>query len=128
MKLWHDDLRPPPEGWKWARTNDEAKEWLSMGSLVSECSLDHDLGLHTMDAPDDTDPEYWDKVIEITHALNPSTTETGYELVEWMVETEHVPDVVTIHSWNPDGAMRMARRLANAGYDVTVAPFKPRKG
>ncbi len=43
MKLYVDDLRPPPIGWTLAKTVDEAIEWLSQGS-VTELSLDYDLG------------------------------------------------------------------------------------
>ena len=125
MRLWHDDVRPPPEkGWEWARTNDAAIELLMTGA-VEEISMDHDLGLHTLDAPDEMDMEYWDKVIEITHALNPSTAETGVDLVDWMIEHNRVPAKITIHSWNPDGAMRMALRLADHDHEVIVAPFRP---
>ena len=43
MKLWHDDVRPPPKGWEWARNNDEAKTYL-VDEDVEEISLDHDMG------------------------------------------------------------------------------------
>ena len=46
MKLWLDDVRPPPdETWLWARTVDEAKR-SSPQTELSEQSLDHDLGSH----------------------------------------------------------------------------------
>lgn len=124
MKLWVDDVRPAPEGWTWARTNDEAKKWLAGGS-VAECSLDHDMGLHDLVAADDTDPEYWDRVIDIAHALRGKHEETGLDLVNWMIENECVPGLVTIHSWNPAGASSMAARLAKAGHHGHVRPFKP---
>lgn len=127
MKLWVDDVRPPPEGWKWARTNDAAKEFLLTGE-VEECSLDHDMGLHDLGIEETDD---WDKIIEITYALASATeiyAETGLDLVHWMIETERVPAKVTIHSWNPEGAANMAARLANAGYDCYLAPFDPKRG
>jgi hypothetical protein len=43
MKLYVDDLRPPPAGWVLAKTVDEAIELLSRGTVV-ELSLDYDLG------------------------------------------------------------------------------------
>jgi len=127
MRLWLDDVRPPPDGWKWARTNAEAKTWLQRGGAtpVEECSLDHDLGLRTLDTPADDDPDYWDKVMDLVEEAKSEPEETGYDLVEWMIENNCVPPVVTIHSWNPDGAMRMARRLADNGYECVLAPFKP---
>jgi hypothetical protein len=43
IQLWLDDLRPPPDGWVWARTAPEAIEILLKGN-VGQMSLDHDLG------------------------------------------------------------------------------------
>lgn len=122
MKLWHDDVRPPPPGWVWARTNEKAKEFLSE-RLVTEISLDHDLGLHVLDVPESGADDYWDKVIEIANSVTAEDAETGLDLVEWMIIKRLVPHKVTIHSWNPDGAMRMATRLANNGHDVIVQPY-----
>jgi len=124
MRLWHDDVRRAPEGWKWARTNDEAKELLLTGEVV-ECSLDHDLGLHGLGI-DETDD--WDKIIEISYAMADQIgEETGLDLVKWMIENDCVPAKITIHSWNPEGAMRMARRLADHDHEVLISPFAPRK-
>lgn len=128
MKLWHDDVRKPPPGWEWARTNDEAKEYLSIPGLVTEISLDYDLGLHTEEEiPEPGDDEYWDRVISITYALQEEGAPTGLDLVEWMIEQGCVPQKITVHSWNPDGAMRMAQRLAADGHDVVVSPYAPRQ-
>ncbi len=51
IKLWHDDVRPAPEGWTWARTNEKAMEILKAGNVIAAsleyviaASLDHDLG------------------------------------------------------------------------------------
>jgi len=43
MKVYLDDIRPCPEGWVLARSYEEAVELLKTG-LVTEISLDHDLG------------------------------------------------------------------------------------
>ncbi len=44
MKLWVDDLRPPPGNeWWWAKTSKRAISWLYYPG-VTEMSLDHDLG------------------------------------------------------------------------------------
>lgn len=106
MKLWHDDVRPAPEGWVWARTNAEAMWFLRQRSepdgrmVVTEVSLDHDMGT----TPGDGTP-------------------SGYDLVCWMLDNDAVPEKVTVHSWNPPGAQAMASRLAYFGHDVTVQPF-----
>lgn len=120
VRLWHDDVRPPPdEGWVWARTNEEAKEILEKEEVI-ECSLDHDLGFHNVEIPDDPD-----ELLDLIYAETPEVGETGLDLVHWMVETEHVPKIVTIHSWNPDGADNMAARLNAFGHNCIVRPFEP---
>lgn len=44
MKLWVDDLRPPPDDeWQWVTTSTEAIRFLN-DTCVSVLSLDHDLG------------------------------------------------------------------------------------
>jgi hypothetical protein len=119
MKLWHDDVRPPPEGWVWARRNQEAQEMLLANEIV-ECSLDHDLGYHDVVLPDDPD-----ELAEVLLLLRGRSDETGLQLVEWMIEKKLVPPKVTIHSWNPEGARQMAARLNDHGYDCVVQPFRP---
>jgi hypothetical protein len=78
IRIWHDDVRPPPPNWVWAKTNPEVKRLFRCHEVV-EMSLDHDL----------------------------ATKETGVDLVVWLCETGNVPGTVTIHSWNPVGAARM---------------------
>lgn len=122
MKLWHDDIRrPPDDSWHWARTNQEAMRFLQLW-VVTEISLDHDLGLHNHD-PDVPDADMqmgWDEEND------------GYDLVKWMVAADLVPRKVTIHSHNPDGAKNMATYLINAckhgaisnpEIDLNVRPF-----
>ena len=44
IKLWLDDIRTPPDdSWTWAKTYDEALEYITK-NVVSEISFDHDLG------------------------------------------------------------------------------------
>jgi hypothetical protein len=119
VKLWHDDVRPAPEGWVWARTNSSAKSLLET-RLVTECSLDHDLGFHDVLRPDD--PKSLAKVVR-PHGR---TEETGLDLVNWMVATGCVPAKVTIHSWNRDGATAMAASLIASGHPCVLAPYVQR--
>ncbi len=116
IKVWHDDCRPAPEGWIWARTNAQAIAILENQWPVVEISLDHDLGFHNVEIPDDPD-----KLIAVMQLKGDE--EEGTELVEWMIENDRVPPHITIHSWNPDGARRMARLLHDAGHSVAVKPF-----
>lgn len=113
MRLWHDDIRTPPdESWTWARTNDAAK-WLLQSGKVTEISMDHDLGLH------DVDPAAYDQ----PDLLKGQAEETGYDLVKWMCESGHLPGTITIHSWNPPGAKRMQQRFRDFGVNAEVRPF-----
>ncbi len=94
MRLWVDDLRPPPDSypspanpgetisdsWWWAKTSKGAIETLSYhnhgpGTPFDEVSLDHDLG-----GDDTTRP-----------------------IVLWMCKHNCWPDIVTCHSYNPVG-------------------------
>lgn len=112
IKLWHDDVRPAPEGWVWCKTNEKAQEVLA-SAIVDECSLDHDLGAVPTGEMDPREVLY----------LQGSAEETGLHLVEWMIANEKVPPIVRIHSWNPPGAKRMADALAAAGYVGLIEPF-----
>lgn len=112
VKLWHDDVRRAPEGWLWARTNDEARAILIEHDVI-EASLDHDLGREGQDEfPDDEELLFGDY-----------GEENGVDLVRWMIENNAVPPLVRIHSWNPAGSKRMADLFQDAGYGVFVAPF-----
>lgn len=114
IRLWHDDVRKPPPGWIWARTNDAAKEILT-NNQVKVISMDHDLGGHELD-PDA--PDTW-------LYKGPSTAETGLELVDWMIFKAKVPETVYIHSWNGPGAQRMAKTFRAKGYmNVYVRPYE----
>lgn len=118
VKLWHDDVRPAPAGWLWARTNAEAKRILREHS-IEVISLDHDLGYHDVVLPEDPN-----ELAEVL-LLKGDSEETGADLVKWMVETRHIPRDVRVHSWNPAGARRMAQLLHDAGHSVRIEPFKP---
>lgn len=101
VKLWHDDVRPAPEGWVWARTNEEAKTILERGNVVI-ASLDHDMGNH--DLPPGTGD--FSPASGMPHKPG---HETGYDLVEWMIQKNHVPPRVHVHAWNPRGSDMAAR-------------------
>lgn len=123
MKVWHDDVRKPPdESWEWVRTNDEAKTLLLTGA-VETISLDHDLGLEEIDPDADVHLNGADEAIPAGMLKGHSPNGTGLDLVEWMCEQHLVPAEVMIHSWNPPGAKAMAARLNHFGHDCVVAPF-----
>lgn len=125
VRLWHDDVRPPPDGWVWARTNAQARAILAEHEVI-ECSLDHDLGLDHIEMPETyaelqhSDPEQAHQIF-----LAGRSEDNGLLLVYWMVKHDLVPPVVTIHSWNPAGAQSMRAAFATVGVLATVAPFQP---
>lgn len=112
MKLWHDDVRPAPMGWVWVQNNADAKLILmECFDDITEISMDHDLGA----------VPYGDAGI----MARGWDEENGYKLAVWMVGLALVPDRVTVHSWNPDGAQKMASVFRQEGYEVSVRPFDP---
>jgi hypothetical protein len=74
MKLWLDDLRPPPDdSWHWCTTVAAAKI-ICFDHLITEASLDNDLG---------------------------EGQEEGRRLVLWLCENPELwPEEVTVHSAN----------------------------
>lgn len=112
VRLWHDDVRPAPDGWLWAKTNAAAMEVLAEYE-VDEISLDHDLGAVPTG---DMDPRRY-------MTSRGSAEETGVDLARWMVEFDRVPPRITIHSWNPPGAERIAAVLTAAGHPCLIKPF-----
>lgn len=118
MRVFHDDLRPAPDGWEWARTNDEAKVMLKTGE-VEAISLDYDMGLHEVDPEAAAgDPSYY-------YHLRGTDADNGMRLVEWMVEQDLVPKQVTIHSWNTTGARSMYLHLNEHGFDCVYEAYSP---
>lgn len=121
MKLWHDDIRRPPDlSWFWARTNKEAIWFLvgldREGTPAQEASLDHDMGMEDQDP--DADPSTW-------LLKGDSPDGDGVDLAYALYHLRIAPPKITIHSWNDAGAARMAGILREAGSDVTINPFRP---
>jgi hypothetical protein len=123
MKLWVDDHRAAPRGWRSVRSVAAAKVYLEQG-LVTDISLDHDMGacaectargrhIGRMTRPGNTFYDYCSHV--------PS----GYDLCVWMEQTGRWPRCsVRVHSANPTGARRMldvierSRRAAGQSADA----------
>jgi hypothetical protein len=93
VDLWVDDVRPAPPGWYWATTFDEAQDVL-INFCVREASFDHDLG----------------------------EDKSGYDLVVWLAETDHILGMdfwperrPTVHSQNPVGRQKMIMAIDHDG-------------
>ncbi len=128
IKLWHDDVRPAPRGWEWARTNTSAERILSGQAgeyRVTEISLDHDLGGHDINmVPPEMggDADAWFEKMYYRGGIACGEG-CGCDLVKWMIKNDLVPSKVTIHSWNPARAKEMAALLNDAGFDAYIEPF-----
>lgn len=89
MRVYLDDERRTPEGWKRTYTVAETILWLKTG-LVEELSLDHDLGV---------------------------VYEDGYDVLKWIeyeliVNGRKPPAKITVHSANPPARERMEAAIA----------------
>lgn len=115
MRVWHDDVRPAPEDWIWARNNDQARVLLEC-LPITMISLDHDLGAEIHVTPDMD-------ISQIT-LLKGQAEDNGMKLVEWMIDKDLVPRTVIIHSWNIPAAKRMYQAFLGAGYLAELQPFK----
>lgn len=93
MRLWLDDERPAPEGWTHVKTASEAIALLESG-VVSEISLDHDLG--------------------------PPMFGTGYDVASKIEELAYFDRIGplrwSIHSANPVGRARMQQAMEHADF------------
>lgn len=88
MKLWLDDIRPAPRGWKHVKTVPEAIRFFkSHKHEITEISLDHDLG-------EDTPP--------------------GIKFLDWL--EMHLSQVtlpqIKVHSMNPVGRAQMEKLVS----------------
>ena len=97
MKLWIDDVRPAPEGYRWLKSVNQAKEAIevfeSFTSLfdIEIIDLDHDAGDYANDGGD------------------------YIKLLDWLEETgRNYP--IHIHSMNPVGIQNMRVIIQKNGW------------
>jgi len=83
MKLWVDDVREPPDDtWVWVN-HPTIAIWFLKNHLITEMSLDHDLGI--------------DVSGDIGDAL------TTRPIIMWLCEADIPWPVINVHSSNPVG-------------------------
>lgn len=124
MFLWLDDIRPAPDGWRWAKSVDEAIGLLCSKN-VTDASLDHDLGYfkegedrteHQLDSP----AHYPEWLFQYDN-----TVREGIDLVKWMCEENIWPsETLAVHSANYDGARRMCGLIEQFGPYAQKLSFK----
>lgn len=96
MKIWLDDIRPPPdETWTWARSAQEFFDfWLGYESFITHISFDHDIVSY----------DFLGNEI------------TGYHCLcaiekKWRYESDFQVPVMTVHSSNPVGRAKMQKLI-----------------
>lgn len=83
MKIWIDDLRPAPAGFKWIRSVNEAKSIINnFREEIEIISIDHDAGSYAVNGGD------------------------YIRLLDWL-EAMNMKYPIHIHSMNPVGAENM---------------------
>lgn len=97
MKLWIDDVRPAPEGYRWVKSVNAAKEAIEVFEAFSKLSpielidIDHDSGDYAKDGGD------------------------YIRLLDWLEQTgRNYP--IRIHSMNPVGVANMRRIIQRNGW------------
>jgi hypothetical protein len=126
MKLWVDDHRAAPRGWRSVRSVAAAKVYLEQG-IVTDISLDHDMGA----CPECT--ARGRHIGRMTRRGNTfydycSHVPSGYDLCLWLEQTGRWPRrSVRVHSANPAGARRMLavieRSRERSGHRVEATAF-----
>jgi len=94
MKVWLDDERLEPPGWKRAYSYMDAISFLVDGN-VTEISLDHDLGGFS--------------------------GKTGYDVAKWIAEMAYEgkeTPIVYVHTQNPVGRDNIVQLLEHYGVEV----------
>lgn len=95
MKLWIDDVRPAPYGYRWVKSVNEAKKLLSSEfyrKYVDLIDIDHDAGEYVKDGGD------------------------YIKLLDWMETVGYTPDAIHIHSMNSVGVENMRRIIRKNGW------------
>lgn len=106
MRLYVDDLRRCPDGWKLARTITDAVSLLYRG-FVREISLDHDIVF-----------------VRGTDIRMHKESFMSVCMFMCIMPTDRRPDKVRIHTANVDAGWKMHDMLRDAGYkDITVIPL-----
>lgn len=95
-RLWLDDVRPAPEGYKWLRSVEEAKVLIGVTEKIHHktielIDIDHDAGEYAADGGD------------------------YIKLLDWLEETgRNYP--IRIHSMNPVGVANMRAIIQRNGW------------
>ena len=111
MKLWLDDCRPAPEGYKWIKSVYAAKNFIEG---IEEIFGDN----YFLYNPSTGEKRYVNiELIDIDHDAGEYANNGGdyIKLLDWLEETgRNYP--IRIHSMNPIGAANMRRIIERNGW------------
>ncbi len=98
MKLWVDDVRPAPRGYLWAKSVNDAKDFI----LMSEASMS---GFAACE------------IIDIDHDAGEYVSDGGdyIKLLDWLEETGRNYSI-RVHSMNVVGVANMRRIIERNGW------------
>lgn len=120
MKLWIDDVRRAPEGYVWAKSVNEAKEYIESAernvehyilSEMKQSSIDNRLYHETKIKVRTVN------IIDIDHDAGEYANDGGdyIKLLDWLEETgRNYP--IRIHSMNPVGIQNMRAIIEKNGW------------
>lgn len=91
MKIWVDDLRPAPDGYRWCKSVNEAKLYIVAANSIEVIDMDHDAGDYAYDGGD------------------------YIKLLDWLERTGRSYPI-HIHSMNPVGVENMRRIIQHNGW------------
>ena len=109
MKIWVDDQRPAPKGYKWLDTVNKVKNFI----MFTE-DINHKYRIFTSDG---ITPEDEIELIDLDHDAGSCAADGGdyIEILNWLEETNrNYP--IRIHSANPVGVKNMRRIIERNGW------------
>lgn len=110
MKLWIDDVRPAPDGYRWFKSVNEAKDIIAF--------TEHVFGKYSFYNPSTGENRKVSiELIDIDHDAGEYVNDGGdyIKLLDWLEETgRNYP--IRIHSMNPVGVENMRRIIQKNGW------------
>ena len=99
VKVWVDDVRPAPEGYKWIKSVNEAIDFLRVGKWYDDYIVNVDF------------------FIDIDHDAGDYASDGGdyIKILDWM-EKENMRATFHIHSMNPVGVQNMRNIIQRNGW------------
>ena len=107
MKIWVDDVRPAPFGYRWIRSVNEAIQTICNYELMYRASGGKEF--------------YFIELIDLDHDAGDYAKDGGdyIKLLDWLVETKRFYPV-KLHTMNPVGRENMQRMIDKDGDNIVL--------